>query len=103
MGTLGYGYDSRLFEFDDRTLAHLRAAIIAKLRRQESFTLSFGRDADPRQGRESLWFHPSIPLRFTFDAADGGGPVNRAWLEALSRSGDTGDMRIGPEPERVPA
>jgi hypothetical protein len=42
-------------------------AIATKLRRQESFTLSWTHpDGEPR-GRSTIWLHPSIPLRFVFD------------------------------------
>jgi hypothetical protein len=39
MGFLTYG-GVQEYEFDDRTLAHLKVAITIKLRRQESFLMS---------------------------------------------------------------
>jgi hypothetical protein len=97
MGTLVYGPASATFEFEDRALTHLRVAILSKLRRQESFALSFGRaDADGR-GRQTLWFHPAVVLCFIVADAPGPG-VNRAWVEAITRSADNGEMRLVEEP-----
>jgi hypothetical protein len=99
MGTLIYGPDSATFQFDDRTLAHVRAVIIGKFRRQESFALSFVRGEPSNAGRECLWLHPCIALRFSFDTlAAQVGPLNREWVEALATSANGGDMKIVEEP-----
>lgn len=67
MGTIYYdGADSPI-RLDDRILAHLKVVIATKLRRNESFTLSFQHGEDGDLGRTTIWLHPSIPLRFVFD------------------------------------
>ena len=97
MGLLYYGADGSELDFDDRVLAHLKVVIIAKLRRRESFTLSWELEHAQGSGRETIWLDPSIALRFRFY---GGRPpqLNRAWLEALTRTANKGDMRLVPEP-----
>ncbi len=84
MGMLIYGSGDE-YEIDDRALAHLKAVIGAKLRRQEGFFLSWANDAEHGSGRRSLWLSPSIPLQFRFF---GSRPpeLNRAWLEVLSET-----------------
>ncbi|MBD8466760.1 hypothetical protein IFU30_10820 [Plantibacter sp. CFBP 8798] len=87
MGMLIYGSGDE-YEIEDRALAHLKAVIGAKLRRQESFFLSWANDSEHGSGRRSLWLSPSIPLQFRFF---GSRPpeLNRAWLEVLSDSSHT--------------
>ena len=51
---------------EDGVLAHLKVVIATKLRRNESFTLSFQHGDDEPTGRTTVWLHPSIPLRFVF-------------------------------------
>ena len=87
MGHLTYG-GTQEFEFEDRTLAHLKVAITLKLRRQESFLMSWVIPAENGGGRMSLWVAPSIPLTFRF----GGSRVpqlNKVWIEAMSELSHT--------------
>lgn len=94
MGQLLYGSPPERFDFDDRTLAHVEIVIIAKLRRQESFTLAMVTDGG---ARTSIWLHPSSVLQFTYDVA--AHEINRAWLEELVDSANTpAGLRITPEP-----
>jgi hypothetical protein len=95
MGKLIYGNDSSIV-LDDRLLAHLKVAVIAKLRRDEKFSLSWMHDDGG--GRSTIWVHPGIPLRFQFDGSRA--PVlNRAWVEALVMSANsTGGLQLVPEP-----
>ena len=99
MGKLIYGSPGQEIEFDDRLLAHLKIAITTKLRRDEKFLLSWPHGVEEGGGRSSLWIHPAIPLRFTFNG--GKAPkLNRAWVEELLLSASTtGGMQIGPEPK----
>ena len=87
MGYLTYG-GSQEYEFEDRTLAHLKVAITIKLRRQESFLFSWNNPADRGGGRTSIWLNPSIPLTFRFV---GSRPpqLNKEWLAALSDLANT--------------
>lgn len=84
MGQLVYNGMAR-YQFDDRTLAHLKVAITQKLRLQESFLLSWVEPVDTGSGRVSLWLSTSIPLQFRY-SAESPQALNRNWLEALARS-----------------
>lgn len=87
MGYLTYG-GSQEYEFEDRTLAHLKVAISMKLRRQESFLFSWHNPPERGGGRTSIWLNPSIPLTFRFS---GSRPpqLNKEWLEALCELSNT--------------
>jgi hypothetical protein len=70
MGQLYYGDTAEPIEIPDRLLAHLKIVITTKLRRSESFTLSWRHLEGDAGGRSSLWLQESIPLRFVFDSAE---------------------------------
>lgn len=97
MGTLYYGDSGTPIGIEDRVLAHLKVAIITKLRRGESFTLSWQHaDGQPR-GRSTLWVHQSVPLRFVFDDPETP-ELSRQWIEELMRSANsTGGVQLVPE------
>ncbi|QWT25256.1 hypothetical protein KPL76_03660 [Subtercola sp. PAMC28395] len=95
MGNLLYGSGSRLAEFDDRVLAHLKVVIVAKLRREEKFTFSW---ASPTgDGRHTVWVHPAIELHFEF-AENVRPQLNRAWVEQMMVTANNGELTITPEP-----
>ena len=81
MGTIQYGGGSEI-HIDDRALAHLKVAISTKLRRNESFTLSWKHPEGDAAGRSTIWLHPSIPLRFVFDDAETP-QLNAKWVQTL--------------------
>lgn len=85
MGTIYYGGSATPIHIEDRALAHLRMVIATKLRRGESFTVSWRHPEDQPRGRSTLWVHPSIPLRFVFDDPE---PVklSREWIDELANS-----------------
>ena len=88
MGTMYYGGSAMPIQIEDRALAHLKVVIATKLRRNESFTLSWPHADNEPRGRSTLWIHPSIPLRFVFD--DSESPVlSRAWIEELAQSANS--------------
>ncbi len=98
MGTLIYG-SGREFEFDDRTLSHVKIALVTKLRRHESFLLNWDVPVDQGSGRVSLWISREIPLAFQFS---GSRPpaINPQWLEALMHTSQrTGGMVVMAEDE----
>lgn len=70
MGRLKYDGLAEPIHIDDVTLAHLKVVIATKLRRQESFMMTWC-PADPgRDGRLTAWIHPAIPLQLAFDQAE---------------------------------
>ena len=84
-------YDGTVVDIDDRVLAHLQIVIVNRLRRQESFTVSWLNSLSIGDGRASIWLSPSIPIRFDFSGSRVPA-INPAWIEALERSasGPTG-------------
>jgi hypothetical protein len=111
MGSLYYGNDTRAIDIPDRVLAHLKVIIATKLRRGESFTISWKHQDDVAGGRTTLWMHASIPVRFTFDSAEVDS-LDTALLQRLAneagRSGgltvdlDMFDRQPDRKPERHP-
>lgn len=97
MGTIFYGGESSQVQIEDRALAHLKLAISTKLRRNESFTLSWQHPEDQPRGRSTIWLHPSISLRFVFDDPSPT-EIDRRWLEQLMASASTsGGIQLRPE------
>ncbi len=88
MGTLFYGESATPIHIEDRALAHLKVVIATKLRRRESFTLSWQHTQEQPTGRSTIWLGPSIPLRFTFDEPEAP-ELNRQWLEDLAQSANS--------------
>ena len=97
MGSIYYGQSSEPIYIEDRTLAHLKVVIATKLRRNESFTLSWRHEEGQERGRETLWLHPSIPLRFVFDEPEPP-ELSAEWLRTLAGSASsTGGIQLLPE------
>jgi len=94
MGKFYYGSSGRFAEFDDWVLAHVSLAIVTKLRREEKFTFVWSDSG----AQTSVWLHPAIELQFDFDTAERQ-TLNRAWLEALKDSANSGELRIVEEPK----
>jgi hypothetical protein len=71
--------------------------IATKLRRSESFTVSWRHPDDQPRGRSTIWLHPSIPLRFVFDTADPP-ELSRSWIAELANSANSsGGIMLTPE------
>ncbi|WP_449283635.1 DUF7882 family protein [Leucobacter sp.] len=98
MGTLIYGKSLR-YEFEDRTLEHVRFVIAAKLRRKESFFLTWAPHDTGRSGTISLWISPEMPIAFQFSGTVQG-PLSREWIAALTRL-SYGDRGLVVVPERA--
>jgi len=99
MGKLIYNSSNRELDIDDRTLAHLRIAIINKLRRGESFALTWEHGVANGSGRTTLWLNESIPLQFVF-SGNRQPKLNRLWVEQLLMSANsTAGLHYVPEPD----
>lgn len=88
MGTIYYGGSATPIHIEDRALAHLKVVIATKLRRDESFTVSWRHPDDEPGGRSTIWLHPSIPLRFVFDDPEPT-DLSREWIEELANSANS--------------
>ncbi len=104
MGHLYYGGSVAPIDVPDRLLAHLKVVIATKLRRNESFTLSW---RDPGAGRSTIWLQPSIEMRFVFGSPE---PemLDPEWLqrmahEASATAGITVDLTATSTESPAPA
>lgn len=88
MGTIYYGGSDTPIHIEDRALAHLKVVIATKLRRDETFTLSWTHPDDQPRGRSTIWLHPAIPLRFVFDDPEPT-ELSREWIEELANSANS--------------
>ncbi len=88
MATLHYGPSVDPIHIEDRALAHLKIVIATKLRRNESFTLSWKHPDGEPGGRSTIWIHPSIPLRFVFDEEEPPS-INMKWVEQLMHTANS--------------
>ncbi|MFZ4894233.1 hypothetical protein ACL9RL_07270 [Plantibacter sp. Mn2098] len=100
MGTLNYAGSS--FEFDDRTLAHLKIIIVQKLRRRESFILSWQHHTENGGGRSSIWITDGAPIYFKFHGSKSVS-LNREWLDRMMSTTHTVyGLVLDDTPEHVP-
>ncbi len=103
VGSMFYGDGLTPIRIEDRALAHLKVVIATKLRRGESFTVSWRHCDDEPRGRSTIWVHPAIPLRFVFDDPEPA-VLSRAWIEELANSANSSggimlvDERLDPTP-----
>lgn len=97
MGLIYYGGSAMPLRIADRALAHLKVVIATKLRRSESFTVSWRHPVDAAPGRTTIWVHPAIPLRFVFDDPEPP-TLSREWIEELAASANSsGGIQLMPE------
>ncbi len=88
MGRIEYDGGGSHIPIEDRALAHLKVVVATKLRRNESFTLSWKHGEGDEPGRSTIWLHPSIPIRFVFEESDPP-ELNRNWIERLMHSANS--------------
>jgi hypothetical protein len=97
MGTLVYDSTMKA-DFDDRALAHLRVVIGMKLRRNESFYLSWRDDQSTGDGTTTIWLNPAIPLSYKFHGSRDA-VINPRWVEELLLVANTSKgLHLTPEP-----
>ncbi|WP_210413797.1 ATP-dependent DNA ligase [Protaetiibacter larvae] len=98
MGSLIYGAPAIEVSFDDRTLAHLELLIGAKLRRRESFMLSWRDSTEVGDGRSSAWIDNGIPMFFRYSGSRT--PlIDKEWLEELVvQAGSNRGLQLGDDP-----
>jgi len=81
MGSLNY--DGHLYDFEDRFLAHVQVVLAQKMRRRESFLLSWTAPAhEEAWGRVSIWISPSADVSFRYSGSKSAA-LNGEWLERM--------------------
>lgn len=107
MGRLRYDGTSEPILVEDTLLAHLKIIIGTKLRRQESFMMTWRPAGDGPDRRATVWIHPAIPLQFGFDAADAPQIDPQRIAELMHSLNATGELSldhlIDPEEARAVA
>lgn len=94
MGSIYYGEMDHAIHVDDIVLAHLKVVVFTKLRRKESFTLSWQHPEGEPAGRSTIWLHQAIPLRFVFDDPEPP-ELNPEWITAMANSANsTGGITV---------
>ncbi len=102
MGMLHYGESAEPIHIEDRALAHLKVVIATKLRRNESFTLSWRHPEGDPVGRSTIWLHPAIPIRFVFDDPETP-ELNMRWVEELMHTANSsGGIQLIEEVRETP-
>ncbi|WP_404435127.1 hypothetical protein LG322_08180 [Microbacterium aerolatum] len=92
MGKLKYDHTAEPIQIEDVTLAHLKVVIATKLRRQESFMMTW-RPIDQGEGsRLTAWIHPSVPLVFVFDSPDAPAIDSKRLEEMIHATNATGEL-----------
>ena len=88
MGTFWYDHNSVEIDMEDRTLAHFRLVVMAKLRRHESFAFTWEDSGGAAGGWNSIWLHPACSFHFKF--LGGRSPrINTLWVEQLMTSANS--------------
>jgi hypothetical protein len=99
MGLLFYGSDPKPAEMPDRVLAHLKLVATTKLRRGESFTVTWQNATKLGEGRTSIWMQPAIPLRFVFDEPEPAALDSHYLHELADAANSTNGMYLDLEQE----
>ncbi|MFS0853410.1 hypothetical protein [Microbacterium sp. 179-I 3D4 NHS] len=90
MGRLRYDSASDQILIDDVELAHLRIVIGEKLRRGESFMMSWHTGTEGSDAVFSAWIHPAVPLLFVFDSS-APAPIDSLHIEELNERINSND------------
>lgn len=94
MGRLRYDGTSEPIHIDDETLAVLKVIIGTKLRRQESFMMTWRPAEGGDPGRVTVWIHPAIPLQFLFTASEPQHIEKRRVEEVMQALNASGELVI---------
>jgi hypothetical protein len=78
-------YDGREFELDDRVLAHLQIVISTKLRRRESFFVTWIQPQERGSGRHTIWVDNGVPMHIFF-AGSRVPAINTNWIDEMMTS-----------------
>lgn len=82
MGRFIYGPGTLTIELEDEVLVHLQTLLSVKLRRGESFFLSWRDSKSSGGGRSSVWVEPAIQMSFRYGCNELP-QVHKEWLEEM--------------------
>ncbi|WP_144873861.1 hypothetical protein [Microbacterium sp. 1.5R] len=94
MGRLRYDGTSEPIRIDDETLAVLKVIVGTKLRRQESFMMTWRPAEGGDPGRVTVWIHPAIPLQFLFTSSEPQHIEKRRVEEIMRSLNSTGELVV---------
>lgn len=97
MGQLICGAWRRRIDFDDRTLAHLRWALRAKMTEGKPFTLTWTQKTSNETKSGSIAIHPGTALEFRFRTPRSH-LANQRWIRELLRPNPANTMTVCIEP-----
>jgi hypothetical protein len=103
MGILVIGSNGTHIAIDDRTLAHLRIVILAKLRRSESFAFNWDHGSGDDASASTVWMQPTMEVEFTLDSEE---PVtiNKQWADRLMHAANSvRGLEVIPEEQAAPS
>lgn len=100
MGYMVYDGTARI-TFDDRVLAHLEVVIVNKLRRKESFAMSWREVQTNGDGRSTIWLDVALPLRFRYEGSRAP-QLDREWIARLADSASSSTGLIVTDEEGNP-
>ncbi|CAH0157779.1 MULTISPECIES: hypothetical protein [unclassified Microbacterium] len=92
MGRLKYDNTAGPIHIEDETLAHLKVIIATKLRRQESFMMTWSPIDGGPDKRMTAWIHPSVPLLFSFDDEEAPAIDPQRLEEMMHATNATGEL-----------
>lgn len=99
MGSLRYGDEE--FAFTDRVLAHLQIVVGSKLRRRETFFLSWKAPVKSSSGRHAVWIDNGIAVHFQYDGTRVP-TIDRDWVERMMQGANSSaGLFVDPDGENI--
>jgi hypothetical protein len=91
-------YDRSTFVIEDRILSHLQVVVTQKMRRHDSFMLTFSHTERGAEVSNSIWVSHNSHLHFAFSGSRHP-ELNKQWLEALMAASNS---TTGLDVDRIP-
>jgi hypothetical protein len=102
MGRLTYGARGVRIDMDDLLLAHLQVLTISKLRRAESFSLSWTEQIDGADYSRSIWLHEHVELVWEYEGIRPTKLDPRQLETMATQSASNGGLNVGDEAHNPP-
>jgi hypothetical protein len=102
MGRLIYGARGVRIEMEDLLLAHLQVLAISKLRRGESFSMSWSEQIDGIDCSRSIWLNPQVELVWEYTSVRPSKLDPRRLESMATQAASNGGLNIGDEAHNPP-